>query len=311
MPVPAAAEIAEAAEATRAMELPAEALADRTPAIPSVTPSLQPEAVPSERHPAEEASETVIMRRPEEATVVMQARRDIEKPPAPVSRSEEATVLISRPTPHTAEPAPQRREEAGATRIMAAPPASAKAGSFPWKLAVAGAGVVVVLLGGGWWLVSSRPAKPLPVPSPPPAEVKPVQPSPAPAVAQSKNLEEEYERLNTEGIRLAQEGKMDEALSAFRRAVKVNPDGYKAYVNIAVAYRKLAMNAEAKEAYQKAIEINPKNGTPYKYLANLFEGEGNKSEALRFYQAYVEVDPNAPDVESIRSRIRTLKAAGR
>ena len=104
---------------------------------------------------------------------------------------------------------------------------------------------------------------------------------------------------------------MDEALSAFRRAVKVNPDGYKAYVNIAVAYRKLAMNAEAKEAYQKAIEINPKNGTPYKYLANLFEGEGNKSEALRFYQAYVEVDPNAPDIESIRSRIRTLKAAGR
>jgi hypothetical protein len=212
------------------------------------------------------------MRRPEEATVVMQARRDIEKPPAPVSRSEEATVLISRPTPHTAEPAPQRREEAGATRIMAAPAASAKAGSFPWKLAVAGAGVVVVLLGGGWWLVSSRPAKPLPVPSPPPAEVKPVQPSPAPAVAQTKNLEEEYERLNTEGIRLAQEGKMDEALSAFRRAVKVNPDGKASICGIPETRHERGSQGGVSEGDRD----QPKNGTPYKYLANLFEAKATR-----------------------------------
>lgn len=315
VPVPALAETpgADIAEATRAMELPTEALAERTVAIPFVAPSPQPETAPSGAHQADEASATVFVRRPEEATVVMQARRDIEEPPSPVSRSEEATVLISRPTPPPAQPAPHRREEAGATRIMAAPATPSKAGAFPWKLAVAGAGVAVVLLGGGWWLVSSRPAKTPPAPSPPPAEVKVVEPSPAPApvIAQTKNPEAEYERLNAEGIRLAQEGKMDQALSTFRRAVGVNPDGYKAYVNIAVAYRKLAMNAEAKEAYQKAIEINPKNGTPYKYLAKLFEDEGNTSEALRFYQAYVEVDPNAPDVESIRSRIRALKAGGR
>lgn len=313
VPVPAAAEIAEAGEATRAMELPAEALADRTAAIHSATPSPQPEAVPSKTHPTEEASETVIMRRPEEATVVMQARRDIEIPPAPVGRSEEATVLISRPAPMS-EPAPQPREEAGATRVMTPPPRPpAKAGSFPWTLAVAGAGAVVILLGGGWWLFSSRPAKPLPPTPPPQPEVKAVQPStpPAPPVVQTKSAEQEYESLNAEGIRLAQEGKVAEALEAFRKAVRTVPDGYKAYINIAVAYRKLAMNVEAKEAYQKAIEINPKNGTPYKYLAKLFEDEGNTSEALRFYQAYVEVDPNAPDVESIRSRIRTLKAAGR
>lgn len=295
------------------MELPAEALDDRTAAIPSAAPSPQPEAVPSETHPPEEASETVIMRRPEEATVVMQARRDIDKPPAPIGSSEEATVLISRPAPMS-EPAPQPREEAGATRVMTPPPRPpAKAGSFPWTLAVAGAGAVVILLGGGWWLFSSRPAKPLPPTSPPKPEVKAVQPStpPAPPVVQTKSAEQEYESLNAEGIRLAQEGKVAEALEAFRKAVRTVPDGYKAYINMAVAYRKLAMNVEAKEAYQKAIEINPKNGTPYKYLAKLFEDEGNTSEALRFYQAYVEVDPNAPDVESIRSRIRTLKAAGR
>ncbi len=315
MPVPAIAETpgAEIAETTRAMELPAEALAERTVAIPFATPSPQPETAPSEAHPADEASATVIMRRPEEATVVMQARRDIQEPPSPVSRSEEATVLISRPTPQSAQPAAHRREEAGATRIMAAPAALAKAGAFPWKIAVAGGGAVIILLAGGWWMISSRPAKTPPAPSPPPVEVKAVQPppSPAPVIAQTKNPEAEYERLNAEGIRLAQEGKMDEALSAFRNAVRAKPDGYKAYVNIAVAYRKLAMNAEAKEAYQKAIEINPKNGTPYKYLAKLFEDEGNASEAVRFYQAYVEVDPNAPDVASIRSRIRVLKAAGR
>ncbi|OGW60246.1 MAG: hypothetical protein A2V83_08955 [Nitrospirae bacterium RBG_16_64_22] len=315
VPVPAIAETpgAEIAETTRAMELPAEALAERTVAIPFATPSPQPETAPSEAHPADEASATVIMRRPEEATVVMQARRDIEEPPPPASRSEEATVLISRPTPQSAQPAAHRREEAGATRIMAAPAAPAKAGAFPWKIAVAGGGAVIILLAGGWWMISSRPAKTAPAPSSPPVEVKAVEPppSPAPVIAQIKNPEAEYERLNAEGIRLAQEGKMDEALSAFRSAVRAKPDGYKAYVNIAVAYRKLAMNAEAKEAYQKAIEINPKNGTPYKYLAKLFEDEGNASEAVRFYQAYVEVDPNAPDVASIRSRIRVLKTAGR
>lgn len=57
------------------------------------------------------------------------------------------------------------------------------------------------------------------------------------------------------GIQMAQQGLWSEALFRFRQAARLNPNDYRVYNNLAVAYEATGQFEEALQAYQQALQI--------------------------------------------------------
>ena len=53
------------------------------------------------------------------------------------------------------------------------------------------------------------------------------------------------------------QGKLDEAVSHYHRAIKAKPDYADAYFNLGVALQRQGKNDEALRAVQKAISLDP------------------------------------------------------
>jgi len=101
---------------------------------------------------------------------------------------------------------------------------------------------------------------------------------------------------------LQEEGKYDEALSNYSKALEVgsgvrNPYEHtdeKTHNNLGNLYLKLDNFSEAKRHYILAIEINPKYAKSYYNLANILHGEGKLEEAIGFYQTAIRLRPRYP-----------------
>ncbi|MCO6436641.1 MAG: sulfatase-like hydrolase/transferase [Phycisphaerae bacterium] len=131
-------------------------------------------------------------------------------------------------------------------------------------------------------------------------------------------------RLVQEAERLADEGRMDEALSKARRAVELSPNDRQALYRLGLicawtqrfdeaeeSFRKcnairedsnvytllgqIAMLkgrlAEAEELIKKAIEVDPKHGGGYIAMGDLRAMTGKADEARAYYNQALEVDP--------------------
>ena len=59
------------------------------------------------------------------------------------------------------------------------------------------------------------------------------------------------------GIALREQGKLEEAIKAFNRALTIKPDYAEAYYNMGIALKEQGKLAEAIDAYHKAISIKP------------------------------------------------------
>jgi tetratricopeptide (TPR) repeat protein len=56
---------------------------------------------------------------------------------------------------------------------------------------------------------------------------------------------------------LMKQGKLEEAIQNFKKAIEINPNYDKAYNNLALALRQQGKLEEAIQNFRKAIEINP------------------------------------------------------
>ena len=59
------------------------------------------------------------------------------------------------------------------------------------------------------------------------------------------------------GVTLQGQGKLEEAIEAYKKAILIKPDYAEAYFNIGVALQDKGNLEEAIQAYNSAIEINP------------------------------------------------------
>jgi len=66
-----------------------------------------------------------------------------------------------------------------------------------------------------------------------------------------------------EGLALSKEGKWQEALEAYEKAIEIDPQDAAAWYNKGVALDELGKYQEALWAYKKAIEISPDDAWPY------------------------------------------------
>jgi protein O-GlcNAc transferase len=122
---------------------------------------------------------------------------------------------------------------------------------------------------------------------------------------------------NDLGEVLRMQGRGDEAIAAYRRALKLEPDFLSAINNLAVALAGSGDLEEARRCLRQAIDIDPTDPHPYNNLGVILESEGQIEEALLCYEKavkykhdFVEAKKNYADLLQ-RNPEQLMKAMGR
>jgi len=99
----------------------------------------------------------------------------------------------------------------------------------------------------------------------------------------------------SQGYRLAEEGKLGEAIAVWQAAIKLKPDLAEAYGQIGIILRNQGRFSEAIQNLKKAIEIQPNYATAHQHLCGILR-DGNNYKVAReavnkYSQECREVDP--------------------
>lgn len=96
------------------------------------------------------------------------------------------------------------------------------------------------------------------------------------------------------GNLLLAQGKLDEAVTEYRRALALHPDFAEAHNNLGIALSRLGDPASAAFHYGRALEILPDIGQAHNNLGCALILLGELGAAIRHYKQAIALDPNAP-----------------
>jgi Flp pilus assembly protein TadD len=94
------------------------------------------------------------------------------------------------------------------------------------------------------------------------------------------------------GVALAGQGRLDEAMDHYRKALTIKPDYVEAYNNLGVALAGQGRLGEAIRHYQKVLEIKPDHAEAHNNLGVALTGQGRLDEAAAHYRAAVAIKPD-------------------
>jgi tetratricopeptide (TPR) repeat protein len=100
------------------------------------------------------------------------------------------------------------------------------------------------------------------------------------------------EALYNLGIALANKGRFDEAIENYRKAIQFNPNNFEALNNLGSALAARGRFNEAIENYYKAIQINPNFSEAQYNLGNALAAQGRFDEAIGNYYKAIQINPN-------------------
>ena len=119
---------------------------------------------------------------------------------------------------------------------------------------------------------------------------------------------EEAMELNREGAKLIEQGKMEEAMEAFQKAVRLDANDAVPRLNLAYTYDRQGRTEEAIAEYQRAIELSPSNLLAYNNLGVLYDKMGQYDEAIGEFQRALEIDPK--DANALKNLVNAKKSKG-
>jgi tetratricopeptide (TPR) repeat protein len=96
------------------------------------------------------------------------------------------------------------------------------------------------------------------------------------------------------GEQLAHQGKFDEAVEAFHRALKKEPENPLIFYSMGMALKRLRRDAEALEMFQKSMELDPRQPKFYTEFATVLRTMDNLDGAEKFTRAALAEFPNDP-----------------
>jgi len=83
----------------------------------------------------------------------------------------------------------------------------------------------------------------------------------------------ELRKAFDEGVALSREGKYDDSVASFNKAIALNPKCQDCFYNIGYAYAQKKDYAQAEENYKKALEVKPDYAEAYNGLANIYNAQ--------------------------------------
>jgi tetratricopeptide (TPR) repeat protein/cellulose synthase/poly-beta-1,6-N-acetylglucosamine synthase-like glycosyltransferase/serine acetyltransferase len=100
------------------------------------------------------------------------------------------------------------------------------------------------------------------------------------------------------GYALKQQGKIDEAIQIYEKAVAMQPDYADAYCNLGNAYKEKGELERAVGCYEKALAVNPADEDSLYNLGNIFRELGKFDEAIESYRKAVKIKKDHLDARN-------------
>jgi tetratricopeptide (TPR) repeat protein len=97
---------------------------------------------------------------------------------------------------------------------------------------------------------------------------------------------------NNLGLLLVQQGRLDEAIAQYQRALQANPGYIIAYNNLGLTLAQQGRWDEAIARYQQALKINPGFDMAHYNLGNVLLQQGRLDEAMAEYQQALRANPD-------------------
>ncbi len=93
---------------------------------------------------------------------------------------------------------------------------------------------------------------------------------------------------------LQEQGRLDEAVTQYRKTIQLAPDHARAYCNLGNTLRQLGRLEEAERSYAEAIRLTPTLALAHSGLGRLLQMQGRLDEALRSCETAVKLQPDFP-----------------
>ena len=100
------------------------------------------------------------------------------------------------------------------------------------------------------------------------------------------------------GLTFQDQGKLDEAIEAFKKAISLKPDYVIAYNKMGLTFQDQGKLDEAIEAYNKSIAIKPDYPEVYYNMGLTFQDQGKLDEAIEAYDKSITLKPDYVDAFS-------------
>jgi len=130
----------------------------------------------------------------------------------------------------------------------------------------------------------------------------------------ASTLVEHHGVLTSLGMTLTAQGKEDEALLAFKRAVSLSPQDLNSLLNLGSAYERSGRWDEALQEYRKAVEASPRSPEPLAQLAHMLRRMGKVEEASRSFNETLKLlaagGVRRGDQQEIRMQARAFYGIG-
>lgn len=88
-------------------------------------------------------------------------------------------------------------------------------------------------------------------------------------------------------------GDINGAVVSFTSAIELDPQYFKAIVNLALMYDEQQKYALAIETFERAAEIEPQNPDVWSHLGNSYYGQGEHAKAMEYYRKSLSIDPES------------------
>lgn len=109
------------------------------------------------------------------------------------------------------------------------------------------------------------------------------------------NARHHVQRLFEDALEHHRAGRLERAITRYRRALSLRPDYADAHNNLGVAYAAQGRTLDAMFHYQRALVLNPNHRNAHNNLGTALVSLGRHAEAVPHYEQAIDLSPASPD----------------